>query len=678
MKKLIFALTVIFMTGCGTATKAQSQIEGLAKSLYAIEQDDDEKAMEYLSDLLSDFPDYADALYLRARLNYEKDDNAQAIADCTAAIKTYKKGGKYPLSEIYHLRAVTYQYIEDYIMALTDYNSALSLNKNDLNLLGNRANLYFLMDNYMASDNDYNTILSIEPANTYALVGLARNLINQDKPADAIKILERTVKLNPEYGAPYKFLARAYDALGEPRKAIDNAILLLTCDDDYENAYFINEFAPKAYRYAILKLSSTIKEHEENGMWLYVRGMVYQAGRDFSKAISDYQTLNTRFGDSDMIMCSIGNCYDELGDYSQAIEYYTKAIEIDSSYADYYIYRGESRRRMGQLSEALEDYSQTIELNPMSNHGYEQRGWVKEMIGDYEGALGDLDMAIEIESDDAYAYLHRARAYQFLGRDTEAEQDLEKIIVLDTIPSNHSCRQYALIDLGQPEEGVEWMKKIVEQDKDEPGNYYDLACVYARLNRKEEAIEALRQAFEHGYRSFGHIAQDDDMDNIREEAEFRDLIDEFESKLIAPIEQDEESTSLIEDFQTSVVQMKNRGLGTYEVPCSINDLPLTFIFDTGASTVTISSLEASFMLKNNYLNKSDILNREYYVTASGAIEEGTRIRLKNVKIGDFSLENVEATVVTNQSAPLLLGQSVLNRFGKVDIDYHNMKITLKK
>lgn len=678
MKKLIYALVIILMTGCGTAAKAQSQVEELAKSLYAIEQGDNEKAMEYLNDLLAESPDYADALYIRARLNYQKDDNAQAIADCTAAIRTHKRNGKYPLSDIYHLRAATYEYIEDYDMALTDYNSALRLNKNNVDLLGSRANLYFLIDNYTASDNDYNAILGIEPANTYALVGLARNLINQDKPADAIEILDRAVKLNPEYGAPYKFLAQAWDALGESRKAIDNAILLLTHAPAFENAYFIDEYALKAYRYTILKLSEAINEDEDNGIWLYLRAIVYQKGRDFNNAIADYKTLNMRFGDSERVMGAIGYCYDGLEDHISAMEYFTKAIELEPSIAEHYLYRGESKRKMGQLPEAIEDYSQTLELNPMNNHGYEQRGWVKEMMGDYKGALEDLDMAIEIDRDDAYAYLHRARSYQLLGRDAEAEQDLKKIIALDTIPNNNSCRQYALIDLGQPEEAVEWMRKIVEQGKDEPGNYYDLACVYARLNRKGEAIDALRQAFEHGFRSFGHIAQDDDMDNIREEAGFRDLIDEYKSAPVAPVDYEEETAPLDEDLQTSVVQMKNRGSGTYEVPCSINDLPLTFIFDTGASTVTISSLEASFMLKNNYLNRSDILSREYYVTASGAIEEGTRIRLKNVRIGDFSLENVEATVVTNQSAPLLLGQSVLSRFGKVDIDYHNMKITLKK
>jgi predicted aspartyl protease len=44
------------------------------------------------------------------------------------------------------------------------------------------------------------------------------------------------------------------------------------------------------------------------------------------------------------------------------------------------------------------------------------------------------------------------------------------------------------------------------------------------------------------------------------------------------------------------------------------------------------------------------------------------------------LENVRASVVRNQKAPLLLGQSVLSRLGKIEIDNSNhlIKITHTK
>ena len=124
--------------------------------------------------------------------------------------------------------------------------------------------------------------------------------------------------------------------------------------------------------------------------------------------------------------------------------------------------------------------------------------------------------------------------------------------------------------------------------------------------------------------------------------------------------------------------MKKMRSGVYEVPCAINELPLKFIFDTGASTVTISSVEAAFMLKNGYLKEGDIRGKEYYSTATGEIHEGTVIRLREIKIGDAVLRNVEASVTHNQQAPLLLGQSVMERFGTITIDNKTSKLTIKQ
>ena len=49
----------------------------------------------------------------------------------------------------------------------------------------------------------------------------------------------------------------------------------------------------------------------------------------------------------------------------------------------------------------------------------------------------------------------------------------------------------------------------------------------------------------------------------------------------------------------TVIKMKKEG-GVSIIPCKVNGLNLNFIFDTGASDVSISLTEANFMLKNGY------------------------------------------------------------------------------
>lgn len=71
-----------------------------------------------------------------------------------------------------------------------------------------------------------------------------------------------------------------------------------------------------------------------------------------------------------------------------------------------------------------------------------------------------------------------------------------------------------------------------------------------------------------------------------------------------------------------------------------------------------------FHVKNGYLSVNDIIGNQQFQTASGDIQVGTKIIIKKIEIGGLILQNVEASVVHNENAPLLLGQSALSKLGK--------------
>ena len=117
--------------------------------------------------------------------------------------------------------------------------------------------------------------------------------------------------------------------------------------------------------------------------------------------------------------------------------------------------------------------------------------------------------------------------------------------------------------------------------------------------------------------------------------------------------------------------------GVYYITAKVNDIPMKFIFDTGASSISMSETEAAFLYKQGTLTEEDFQGKVNFQDAKGEVTQGLVVKLRKVQIGDRVLNNVEASIVPNQSAPLLLGQSVLQKFGKLSIDNRNKQLIIE-
>ena len=66
-------------------------------------------------------------------------------------------------------------------------------------------------------------------------------------------------------------------------------------------------------------------------------------------------------------------------------------------------------------------------------------------------------------------------------------------------------------------------RKIIESHPDDPTALYNAACACAQSGDKPIALTYLRKAVEEGFIDFAHIAQDTDLESLREEATYREL-----------------------------------------------------------------------------------------------------------------------------------------------------------
>ncbi len=56
---------------------------------------------------------------------------------------------------------------------------------------------------------------------------------------------------------------------------------------------------------------------------------------------------------------------------------------------------------------------------------------------------------------------------------------------------------------------------------------YNLTCAYSLMDNKEKALGFLELNYKHGNKNYYHILKDSDLDNIREEAKFKELLKQF-------------------------------------------------------------------------------------------------------------------------------------------------------
>lgn len=126
-----------------------------------------------------------------------------------------------------------------------------------------------------------------------------------------------------------------------------------------------------------------------------------------------------------------------------------------------------------------------------------------------------------------------------------------------------------------------------------------------------------------------------------------------------------------------VIKMEKDG-GVYKIPCKVNGVKMKFIFDTGASSVCLSMQMAEFLYENGYLSNEDFVGYATSSVADGRIVNNMRIVIKDIEIAGLHISNVEAVVMQSQSAPLLLGQSAIQKLGKISIDANVLSIWTDK
>lgn len=102
--------------------------------------------------------------------------------------------------------------------------------------------------------------------------------------------------------------------------------------------------------------------------------------------------------------------------------------------------------------------------------------------------------------------------------------------------------------------------------------------------------------------------------------------------------------------------------GHYYIQAQLNDAPVRFVLDTGASMIVLTKVDAE-------RSGIDLDSLSYFsraMTANGEVRTAP-VRLDNVTLGGFTDKNVTALVNEGEMIESLMGMDYLQRWGKIEI-----------
>jgi tetratricopeptide (TPR) repeat protein len=168
------------------------------------------------------------------------------------------------------------------------------------------------------------------------------------------------------------------------------------------------------------------------GMLYLNRANVYDSMGDSSNALLDYNKAVELAPDVAGTYYNRGVYYQKSKrDFTAALKDYDSALRVDPTFVVALYNRAIIYDAQGNGSGALADYSQAIRLSPNTAELHGRRGNVYLTQGDYRNALKDEDEAIRLDPKYAVAYLYRAVAHGKLGDGDQAAEDLKTAIRLN-------------------------------------------------------------------------------------------------------------------------------------------------------------------------------------------------------------------------------------------------------
>ncbi|XWK86981.1 MAG: tetratricopeptide repeat protein [Phormidium sp.] len=283
------------------------------------------------------------------------------------------------------------------------------------------------------------------------------------------------------------------------REIVESEARRIIFEGDYEKYLSLT---PQERNQKIVEIEQLLKEDNQipsnSADLLFELGNLLLAAKEYQAAIASYDQALQLNPNKDEAWYNRGNALDDLGRYEAAIASYDQALKLKPNKDEAWYNRGNALFQLGRYEEAIASFDQALKLKPNDDEAWNNRGNALGNLGRYEEAIASFDQALKLNQNYDEAWYNRGNALDNLGRYEEAIASYDQALKLN------------------PNDDEAW---------------YNKACCYALQGDIVRSIENLQKAINLNLKLREYAKTDSDFDIIRQEKQFKVLIEELEDGL---------------------------------------------------------------------------------------------------------------------------------------------------
>uniref|UniRef100_A0A8C2LFU4 Tetratricopeptide repeat domain 6 n=1 Tax=Cricetulus griseus TaxID=10029 RepID=A0A8C2LFU4_CRIGR len=366
--------------------------------------------------------------------------------------------------------------------------------------------------------------------------GLCKVKLNKDS---SILDFNQAITLNPGHYQAYLSRVAYYGLKGRYSKAILNCNEAIRLYPESVRAYIcrgVLKYYNRTYKLAITDLTTAVNMDKNSYIAFYNRALCYTKIKDLDMALRDYGivlllnageriTLNTfinrgliytelklygfaledfkqaaLLSQTSVNLCqATAMCHHRIKEFEGAVDFFTRAVNINSCFLDAYIGRGNSYMEYEQdkaLKLAQKDFLKALHIDPSSLKARISLGYNLQIQGKFQKAWNHFTIATEIYPKSCLAYEGRAVVCLQMSDYFAAMQDINTAIKIDTTAEFLTNRGVIHEFMGRKQNAMTDYDAAISLDPEYSLAYFNAGNIYFHHRQFSQANDYFSKALE--------------------------------------------------------------------------------------------------------------------------------------------------------------------------------------